>query len=281
MSLFFLQMRNELHKLFARKRTYLGFTAFVAVEVLLLFLLNLPKPKAGFRKLIEQNGYGFDQYFSGATLGLLMLMWTTFLLGALYLALVAGDVVAKEVEDGTLRMIFCRPISRLRVGCLKYTACVIYTFALTFFIGVTALVAGLLYCGWGGLFVFAPLEQLLALHEAWPGLWRYLGALPLLGFGLVSISSLGFLFSCCDMKPAAATILTLSIFFFDSIFRSIPYFESLRGWFMTSHMTLWLRVFEYHIPWWRIAEDVTWLGALNATFALVGLAILQQRDFKA
>jgi len=281
MRLFFLQMRNELHKLFARKRTYLGFAAFVAVEILLLLLLNLPKPKAGFRKLIEQNGYGFDQYFSGATLGLLMLMWTTFLLGALYLALVAGDVVAKEVEDGTLRMILCRPISRLRVGFLKYAACVLYTFALTFFIGITALVAGLLYCGWGGLFAIAPLEQLLAMHEAWPGLWRYLGALPLLGFGLVSITSLGFLFSCCEMKPAAATILTLSIFFFDSIFRSIPYFESLRGWFMTTHMTLWLRVFEYHIPWWRIAEDVTWLGALNVTFALVGLAILQQRDFKA
>lgn len=281
MSLFFLQMRNELHKLFARKRTYLWFAAFVAVEILLLLLLNLPKPKAGFRKLIEQNGYGFDQYFSGATLGLLMLMWTTFLLGALYLALVAGDVVAKEVEDGTLRMILCRPISRLRVGFLKYAACVLYTFALTFFIGITALVAGLLYCGWGGLFAIAPLEQLLAMHEAWPGLWRYLGALPLLGFGLVSITSLGFLFSCCEMKPAAATILTLSIFFFDSIFRSIPYFESLRGWFMTTHMTLWLRVFEYHIPWWRIAEDVTWLGALNVTFALVGLAILQQRDFKA
>ena len=281
MSLFFLQMRNELHKLFARKRTYLGFAAFVAVEILLLLLLNLPKPTAGFRKLIEQNGYGFDQYFSGATLGLLMLMWTTFLLGALYLALVAGDVVAKEVEDGTLRMILCRPISRLRVGFLKYAACVLYTFALTFFIGITALVAGLLYCGWGGLFAIAPLEQLLAMHEAWPGLWRYLGALPLLGFGLVSITSLGFLFSCCEMKPAAATILTLSIFFFDSIFRSIPYFESLRGWFMTTHMTLWLRVFEYHIPWWRIAEDVTWLGALNVTFALVGLAILQQRDFKA
>jgi ABC-2 type transport system permease protein len=208
-------------------------------------------------------------------------MWTTFLLGALYLALVAGDVVAKEVEDGTLRMILCRPISRLRVGFLKYAACVLYTIALTFFIGITALVAGLLYCGWGGLFAIAPLEQLLAMHEAWPGLWRYLGALPLLGFGLVSISSLGFLFSCCEMKPAADTILTLSIFFFDSIFRSIPYFESLRGWFMTSHMTLWLRIFEYHIPWWRIAEDVTWLGALNVTFALVGLAILQQRDFKA
>jgi hypothetical protein len=83
------------------------------------------------------------------------------------------------------------------------------------------------------------------------------------------------------MKPAAATILTLSIFFFDSIFRNIPYFESLQGWFMTTHMTAWLHIFEYHIPWWRMAEDYTLLLALDMTFALIGLAILQQRDFKA
>jgi ABC-2 type transport system permease protein len=281
MTLLFLQFRNELYKLFARKRTYLGFAAFLTVEVLILFLLNLPKPKAGFRRLIEQNGYGFDQYFSGSTLGLLILMWTTFLLGALYLALVAGDVVAKEVEDGTLRMILCRPVSRLRVGLLKYAACVFYTFVLACFIGLTALLAGLAYRGWGGLFVIAPQEHLLALYDAWPGFWRYLGALPLLSLSLVSISSLGFLFSCCNMKPAAATILTLSIFFFDSIFRNIPYFESLQPWFMTTHMTAWLLVFEYHIPWWRIAEDFTLLLALDLTFVLLGLAILQQRDFKA
>ena len=39
-----------------------------------------------------------------------MVMWTVFLLGGLYLALVvAGDVMSKEVEDGTMRMILCRP----------------------------------------------------------------------------------------------------------------------------------------------------------------------------
>ena len=35
---------------------------------------------------------------------------------------------------------------------------------------------------------------------------------------MASISSLGFLFSCCNMKPAAATIVTLSIIFLDFIF---------------------------------------------------------------
>ena len=102
MSLFFFQLRNELKKLFARKRTYLGFGAFLLLEIVILFMLNRPKPREGFRHMIEQSGYGFEHYFSGLTLGFQMLTWTTFLIGALYLALVAGDVMSKEVEDGTL-----------------------------------------------------------------------------------------------------------------------------------------------------------------------------------
>src|SRR5581483_5290426 len=136
-SLFRLQLGHELRKLFARKRTYIGFGAFVLVEALVLFLVNLPKPRSHFRRLIEQNGYGFDEYFSGLTLALLMVMWTTFLLGALYLALVAGDVVSKEVEEGTLRMILCRPVSRARIVALKYLACIVYTFVLVLFIGLS------------------------------------------------------------------------------------------------------------------------------------------------
>jgi len=55
----------------------------------------------------------------------------------------------------------------------------------------------------------------------------------------------------------------------------------LQPWFMTTHMSAWLQVFANHIPWWRIGEDYTWLLALDATFALLGVAVLHQRDFKA
>jgi len=281
MSLFLFQLRNELRKLFARKRTYIGFGAVLLVETLILFLLNLPKPKANFQRLIEQNGYAFEQYFSGLTLAFLMLMWTTFLLGALYLALIAGDVVAKEVEEGTMRMMFCRPVSRLRVGLLKYLACVIYTAALVAFIGSSALLAGVLWKGLGGLFVFAPLERIFALYELGPGLTRYLGALPLLACCLASVSSLGFMLSSFNMKPAAATIVTLSVLFFDSIFRNIPYFESLQPYFITAHMATWLHVFENHVPWWQIAEDCFYLLGFDVTCVIVGLAVFHQRDFKS
>lgn len=281
MKLFYFQLRNELLKLFARKRTYIGFGAFLLVECVILFMLNLPKPKAAFRHMIEQNGYAFGSYFSGPTLGMMMLMWTTFLLGALYLALVAGDVVAKEVEDGTMRMMLCRPIARSRLLLLKYLGCVGYSFALVIFVGLSALGTGILYKGLGGLFVFAPLERVFALHDLGPGLVRYLAALPLLALCLLTITSLAFLFSCLNMKPAAATIVTLSIFFFDSIFRNIPYFESLQPYFLTTHMSAWLRVLEAHIPWRRMIEDYAYLLAVDVTFVIVALAVFDRRDFKA
>lgn len=281
MSLFAFQLRNELLKLFARKRTYIGFGAFALVEAFVLFMLNLPAPKQHFRRVIEQNGYGFQEYFSGPTLGLMMLMWTTFLLGALYLALVAGDVLAKETEEGTLRMTLCRPVSRGRIIGLKYLACVVYTFALVAFIAGSALLAGIAYKGLGGgLFVFAPLEKIIALHALWPGLARYAAAVPLLALGLMSVTSLGFMFSCFPMKPAAATILTLSLFFLDSIFRGIPYFESLQPWFITTHMSTWLHVFEARIPWWRMAEDYAYLLGIDATALLIGFAAFHERDLK-
>ena len=248
----------------------------------MLFLLHLPTARGLPPHLIEGNGFGFERYFSGTTLGLQVILWTVFLLPGLFLALVAGDVVSKEVEEGTMRMMLCRPVSRWRLGGLKYIACVVYAFALTGFYGLSALGVGTLYQGTGGLFAFAPFEHLFALYEPEPGLWRYLGALPLLAVCLTSFASLGFMFSCLNMKPAAATVVTLTmLFFFDFIFRNVPYFESLKPYFLTGHMTAWLGVFVHHIEWRGIGVDLAYLLALDATFVVVGIVAFSQRDFKA
>ncbi len=277
--LFLTQLRFELQKMFARKRTYIGFGAFLLIEILTLFLLNLPKPQASFRHIIEQNGYGFEDYYSGTTLAM-FIVYTTTILGYLYLALVAGDVMAKEVEEGTMRMLLCRPISRVRVTLLKYISAVIYTFVLVEFIGLTALAAGLAYRGYGGLFVFIPSDGLFALIPAAKGLRLFLTAIPMLGLAMTSVSSLGFLFSCCNMKPAAASIVTLSVIFLDFIFRGIPYFESIKVFFITTHLSTWLHVFENYPPYYRMLEDYSYLIGLDVTCLIVGTTIFIQRDLK-
>lgn len=281
MSLFLRQLIGELAKLFARKRTYIGFGAFLAVEMVVLILFQLPTVQRSYRLLIERAGYGFEDYFSGLTLAFLILASTIFLLGSLYLALVAGDVVSKEVEEGTMRMMLCRPVARLRLLTVKYLACVIYTFALLFFIGLTALGAGIARQGYGGLFVYAPFEGVFALYERGPGLARYLASLPLLALSLLTVTSLGFALSCFNMKPAAATITTLSYVMIDSIFKEIPYFESIKHWFITTHMVTWINIFRPEVPWPQMAEDYAYLLAVDLTLVIIGMLNFLHRDFKS
>jgi len=115
MNLFGRQFLGEVKKCFARRRTYIGFGAFLVVEIAILGLLQLPSAQRAVGRVLEASGFLFEDYYSGLTLAFLMMTNTIFFLGSLYLALIAGDVVAKEVEDGTLRMILSRPISRWRL----------------------------------------------------------------------------------------------------------------------------------------------------------------------
>jgi len=189
--------------------------------------------------------------------------------------------VAKEVEEGTLRMTLCRPISRVRLLVIKYLTCVLYSFALIFFIGLSALGVATLREGVGGFFVFQPLEGLFALYEPAEGHLRYLAALPLLSLSLLTVTSIGFMLSCFNMKPAAATISTLTYFIADSIFRSIPYFEDIKQWFLTTHMEAWYGVFRHTVPVERMVGDYAYLLAVDVTLVVVAVLAFQARDFKS
>jgi ABC-2 type transport system permease protein len=244
-------------------------------------MFQLPQAQRSFRRTLEGAGYGFEEYFSGVTLAFQVVVWTTFLLGALYVALVAGDIVSKEVEDGTMRMTLCRPISRVRLLIIKYCACLIYTFALIFFIGLSALAVGVTWRGVGSFFAVQPLQNLFSIYGATDGHLRYLACLPFLALSMVSVASLGFAFSCFNMKPAAATICTLSYFMADLIFIRIPYFEDIKTWFITSHTESWYNVLRYTIPWPTIIDDYSYLLAVNATLVIVAIVAFQRRDFKS
>jgi ABC-2 type transport system permease protein len=87
--------------------------------------------------------------------------------------------------------------------------------------------------------------------------------------------------SCFNMKPAAATIVTLSAFISDWIFYHLPYFSSIKEYFLTHNMTTWVHIFEQRIPWMAMVEDYAYLLAVDATFVVVGVVAFQVRDFKS
>ena len=152
--MFLAQLKNELWKLFGKKRTYIGFGAFVLVQTIMLLMFKYTRWQTQLERLLSGNGYLASEYISALTVALVMLLPQVALLMPLYVTLVGGDLVAKEAEDGTLRMILSRPISRLRLLQVKWIAGIIFAAVLTLALGVIALGFARLYFPWQGMFVF-------------------------------------------------------------------------------------------------------------------------------
>ena len=272
---------HELFKLFARRRTYIGFGAFLVLQGLILALLQHPKAKGQIGDLLEANGYAFAEHYMGLTLAIVVIAFSFTFLGGLYVALVAGDIVAKEVEEGTMRMILSRPVSRTRLLLVKLGACALYTLLLVGFLGTTALLFASAYRGGlGRLFIFLPDEDLFAAYDTAEGLSRYVRSIACLAFATLTITCLGFMFSCFRMKPAAATILTLSVFFVDAVLTNLPYFADLKPWFLSYHIGFWVRTYHDIVPWPRIVQSAVYLLGFMATFVVIGIVHFNSRDLK-
>ena len=273
-------LRNELWKLFGKKRTYIGFGAFLLAQTAMLLVFQLGPVQRNMERVLAGNGYLAEEYVSALTVAVFMLFPQIVMFMPLYAALVGGDMVAKEAEDGTLRMILSRPISRFRLLLVKWIAGVIFSALLVCVLGATALCLARLWFPWRSMFISLPgmAFKVLTANE---GLRLYVFSHLFTAINATIILGLGFMFSCFNMKPAAATILALSFLFMNLVMEGIPFFQHYKEWFLTYHLGAWRFVFAKPIPWARIVESLCILMAFNFTAFLVGAAAFHARDIKS
>ena len=142
--------RWELRKLLAQKRTFIGLGAAVAVPLLFVIAMAAEGSGSGpddlpFAAYVRETGFAVP---------LVCLAFGAFWLLPLVTALVAGDIVAAEDQNGTLKTILTRSVERWHVFAGKVLAALTYTAAVLFaYVGVALLAGGLI---WG----FDPLTRL-------------------------------------------------------------------------------------------------------------------------
>ena len=98
--------RWELRKLLSQKRTYLGLGAATLVPLIFVVALSLQKG--------QPNDVAFGRYVreSGLAIPLVLLLFGSIWLFPLIAALVAGDIIASEHHNGTMKTIFTRSLDR-------------------------------------------------------------------------------------------------------------------------------------------------------------------------
>ena len=93
--MFFYQLKNELWKLFGKKRTYIGFSMLMLAQLLIILLLRFyPPAHRGLARSIEASGFMGEQYISMLTVATIMAFVLAYTLLPLYVALVFASLVS-------------------------------------------------------------------------------------------------------------------------------------------------------------------------------------------
>lgn len=259
--------RWELLKLRAQKRTYLGLGA--AVVVPLLFMAALEAQGGG----PDEVPFGRYVTETGLAVPPVLLLFSSLWLFPLIVALVAGDVVANEDGNGTLKTILTRSADRHQIFVAKVAAAFSYAVAALALFAGTGLLLGCLRYG------FDPLTSLSGTTIA-PGRGLLLLGAALLAYliPVLAIASIALLLSTVTRNSAAAVVGALMFSLILQILGVISGLDAIRPYLLSTQFDAWQGLLREPIDWSPIVRSA-WVCALYAVPSLTAaLLVFLRRD---
>lgn len=257
--------RWELVKLVAQRRTWVGIaTAAIGPIVYLLLELAQGPPHGPLTNNLGHTGVGF---------ALVVFKLIAVIGPAVIAALVAGDVVASEEADGTLKTVLTRSLSRTQLLAGKLLAVFTYLAVAMAVFFLVSTIGGIL--AWG----FHPLvnlsgQRISALHALAldiPALATY--CLPVL-----AIASFGVFLSVVTRQSVAAVGGTLIYAMSLQGLAAISGIRAAHPFLLTNQLTAWHDLFETPTGGALILRAV-WVSAAFALPPLVAaMVIFNRRD---
>ena len=249
--------RWEIRKLRSQKRTYLGLGA--AIIVPLIFAVAVASQSG------SPHDVAFGSYIhqTGLAIPLVLLLFGSTWMYPLITALVAGDIVASEDHNGTLKTIFTRSVDRGPLLTGKALATATYAIAAILISGVVAVIAGSIVSG------FNPITSLSGVRiSALSGLGLVFASLGIYVIPILAIASIGLLLSTVTRNSAAAVVGTLMASLLFALIAILPGLGALKPYLLSTQFNAWQGLLRTPIDWTPIVRAV-WVCALYAVPALV------------
>ena len=259
--------RWELRKLAAQKRTYIGLGC--AMLVPLIFVISLLADDDG------PEGIPFGDYVreSGLAIPLVGLFFGAFWFFPLVTALVAGDIVANEDGNGTLKTILTRSVDRWQIFVAKALAAFTYAFAaLVIYVGVGLALGGVI---WG----FDPLMSLSGnLISLERSLLLVAGTTLVYFLPTLAVASLALLLSTTTRNSAAAVVATLMLSLIMQLLGIISALDFVRPYLLPTQFNAWQGLLREPIDWAPVIR-AAWVSAVFGLPALFwALTAFLRRD---
>jgi ABC-2 type transport system permease protein len=192
-----------------------------------------------------------------ATPVLTLLFEATFFL-PLAVVLVAGDIVATEDGNGTLKTILTRSVDRGQVFAAKVLAAFTYAAVVVFISAIVATIAGV--ASWGFHHVITYSGTVVAPGEA---LLLVFAANACYLIPIAAVVSIGVLLSTVTRNSAAAVVGALAVTLVLALIPVIPGLEGAKPYLLTTEYNSWQGLLRTPTDWGPILHSL-WVCALYA-----------------
>ena len=265
----FVVYRWELRKLVSQKRTYMG----LGLAVLLPLIFVVSQLVRGHPPHDAESIFASEIFQSGLATPVLMLTFLAPFFLPLIAALVAGDVVATEDGNGTLKTILTRSVDRGQVFAAKAAAAVTYAALGVYMSAAVATGAGVAAWGFHSVRTFS--DTIVSAPKA---LLLVFAAYTFFLIPLIAVVCIGVMLSTITRNSAAAIVGTLGVTLVLAIVSQIPGLEGLHPYLLTQQYFAWQGLLRTPTDWAPITHSA-WVCALYAVPALVaGYLVFLRRD---
>jgi ABC-2 type transport system permease protein len=264
--------RWELRKLLAQKRTFLGLGAALVVPVIFVVAL-LADPGGGGP---DEVAFGSFVRETGLAIPLVCLTFGSIWLIPLITALVAGDIVATEDQNGTLKTILTRSVERWHVIAGKALAAFTYAaLVLALYVGSGLLLGGL-------AFGFDPVTLLSGTRVSTGHGIALIGAGTLAYLmPVIAIASIGLLLSVVTRNSAAAVVGVLMTSIIMQVLGALAALDFLDPYLLSTQFNAWQGLLRDPVDWDPIVR-AAWVSAVYAVPSLLAaLTVFARRDVTA
>ena len=261
--------RWELRKLISQKRTYLGLGLAVILPLIFVIVQSLQHR----RDRGAENIFASQITHSGLATPVLMLLFLSVFMLPLIASLVAGDIVAAEDGNGTLKTILTRSVDRGQVFAAKALAAMTYAAIAVFLSAAVATAAGVAAWGFNSVTTYSG-----TVVSAQEGLLLVFASNAVYLIPLFAVASLGVLLSTVTRNSAAAVVGAVGLTILLFIIAQIPGLEGIKPYLLTEQFENWHGLLRTPTDWAPIAHSA-WVCALYGVPALfAAYLIFLRRD---
>lgn len=273
----------EIIKIFSQKKNYV----VIFGHILMLLLCYVAFKTNNFRFIsgdVRDMFGDITQFVDGMFFARLAAIPTFMMIMPIFVSTIAGDIIAGEIQDGSLKLYMARPRSRCRLVASKMLAIFIVTLIYCIYFAAFCLLIGVILFG-------RPLDSQLiymrgmglgnsiVLMDLASAAWRYLLMTLYYSFSLMSLASIVLFLSTLFNRMTAATVSGITLYFVCYIIERLPFAENIAPYLLSRVMN-YPDLYILDIPLGRFAGNMTALSLYISLFLMLSMITFSMKDIK-